>query len=260
MNEIETTNLPNDDHIQHSDEGFTFDWFKLIIGAAICYFWLYSSWTFLIALAVVVIIHELGHVTAGKLFGCIIEEMQVFLLSFVSYKPKQVAGGSSWRNIKWSLGTLPLGGFTVFANRQNHDMDEAEVTVLDKDETTASPYIDDKPAWQQLLINAGGVLFNFATFLILYFSLSFLPSGWHNICVAIMILSLALAVLNILPVYPLDGGAIIFSCYEMITGRKPSPQFVKICGIIGFIIIIVFFWIFPNWIDSFLERVFELFF
>ncbi len=258
MNEIENNNPINNP--QRSDEGFTFNWVKLIIGVAICYFGLFENWTFLLALAIVVIIHELGHVVSGKLFGCFIEEMQVFLLCFVSYKPKKVSSGKSWRNIKWSLGTLPLGGFTSFKTRPAHEMGDSNGFELAKDQIAASPYIDDKPAWQRLIINLGGVMFNFITFLILYFVLPFLPFGWSDLCQYIMVLSLILAILNIIPVYPLDGGAIIFSLYEMVTGKKPSQRFVNICGIIGFVFIIVFFWIFPGWINKLLGPIFDLFF
>ena len=231
MNEID--NLPNGSEVKGNGEGLTINWVQLFIGAAICYFWFYENWISMLALAIVVIIHELGHVIAGKSFGCRIKEMQVFLLCFVSYQPKQIAGGGWWRDITWSLGSLPLGGFTVFDTNLNN-----------------------KPAWQRLLISAGGVLLNFATFLTLYLALPFLPIGWEDAIWPVMSLSLILGVLNILPVYPLDGGSIIFACYEMATGKKPSQQFVNICGSIGFILIILFFWIFPEWIHGLLGRVF----
>lgn len=223
-NEID--NLPDG---KESKEGLTFHPFKLITGVVISFFLLYEDWELLLSFAIVFFLHELGHVIVGKSFGCVIEEMQVFLLSFVSYKPKYDNDSSSWKNIKWSLGTLPLGGFTTFKTLS----------------------IESKTAWQRLLIFAGGIKFNFATFFILYFFTSYLPSGWYDICNKIMIVSLVAAVLNILPIFPLDGGRILFSCYEMITGKKPASWFVSICGIIGFIFIIIFFWIFPEWIHDF---------
>ena len=116
-----TSNLDNHPGVelgQDNDHGLTINWVQLFIGAAICYFWFYQSWTSMLALAIVVIIHELGHVIAGKSYGCDIQEMQVFLLCFVSYKPRKVAGGGWWRAITWSLGSLPLGGFTVFDAQQ----------------------------------------------------------------------------------------------------------------------------------------------
>lgn len=232
MNEID--NRPAKGKPQPNDEGLTINWVYLFIGAAICYFWFYENWPTMLSLALVVIIHELGHVIAGKSFGCVIKEMQVFLLCFVSYKPRRVAGGSWWRDITWSLGSLPLGGFTVFDPILLHY----------------------KPAWQRLVISAGGVLLNFATFLIIYFTLPFVPPSCETACWSVMSLSLILGVLNILPIYPLDGGSIIFACYEMVTGNRPSPQFVNICGSIGFILIILFFWIFPEYVHGLLERVF----
>ena len=253
MEDNNIQNLP-DEQLQdrHGDSGFTFHWLQLLIGAGICYYWFYQSWTSMLELALVVIIHELGHVVAGRIFGCRIDEMQVFLLCFASYKPKPKRG-SWWRNITWSLGTLPLGGFTVFKSRPDDDQPDNPAHVA------ASPYITDKPAWQRLLISAGGVLFNFATFLIIYLLFHF-PIGWSQILWRVMSMSLILAVLNILPVYPLDGGAIIFACYEMVTGRKPSQQFVTACGAVGFILIVLFFWVFPSWVHQMIDYVYGMFF
>lgn len=232
-------------------EGFTFNTAQFIIGLVLCFIWFNSGWSYMLYLTLVVIIHELGHVIVGKSFGCVITEMQVFLLAFVSYKPKVRPGSSSWRNITWSLGMLPLGGFTVFKTRGHHEWPHA---------SASSPYLSDKPAWQRLLVSAGGVAFNFATFLLLYILSPHLPAAWSTICWPIMSLSLIFAVLNILPVYPLDGGAIIFAIYEIITGKKPPQKFVNICGIVGFVLIVLFFWVFPQWIHGIMDKVFDVFF
>ena len=53
------------------------------------------------------------------------------------------------------------------------------------------------------------------------------------------------ALLNLIPVYPLDGGQALFIAYEMVTGRAPSDEFRRIAGIVGSIFIIIFFWILP---------------
>ncbi|MBR5699324.1 MAG: site-2 protease family protein [Prevotella sp.] len=237
-----------------TEEGFSFNMLNLVLGVAVC-MWMTSGsslftddWTFYLYLCVAVVIHELGHVVMGKSFGCHIKEMQVFFLPFISYKPKRVAGGSSWRDIKWSLGTLPLGGVTVFKSRGSYADGDVD------------GYIEDKPAWQRLLISAAGVLFNLATFLILYYVLPLLSYEWFSLLRPLAVLSLLLAVLNILPVYPLDGGSIVFALYEIVTGKKPSPAFTKVSGWIGFAFIVLFFWVFPEWLDGLLDRVFRLFF
>ncbi|MBR5083965.1 MAG: site-2 protease family protein [Prevotella sp.] len=126
--------------------------------------------------------------------------------------------------------------------------------------SAASPYIDDKPAWQRLLISAAGVLCNIATFLILYFILPHISSESTNFLWPLIAWSLILAIINILPIYPLDGGAIVFALYEIITGKKPSPTFTNVCGWIGFIFIILFFWVFPEWLGGIIERVFDMLF
>ena len=43
--------------------------------------------------------------------------------------------------------------------------------------------------------------------------------------------------MNLLPIPALDGGHIVFTIYEMITGRKPSDTFLYVTQIIGMILI-----------------------
>lgn len=256
MNEHRTNSLPWGNHPGNEPkDGFTFNWLNLFLGAAICYMMtngaITDDWTFYLYLGIAVVIHELGHVIMGKSFGCSIKEMQVFLLPFVSYKPKHLSDGNSWRSIKWSLGTIPLGGVTMFRSRQS---------IYEGYSGNVSPFIEDKAAWQRMLISAAGVLFNIATFLILYVALPFVSAEWQDIFRPLAGISLLLAVLNILPVYPLDGGAIVFAIYEMITGRKPSPAVTKACGWIGFVFIVLFFWVFPEWLGGIIDAVLKLFF
>ncbi len=243
-------------------EGLTFNWTSLFVGLAFFFFMFHDTnifsgdWSFLLYLFAAVIIHEMGHVIFGRLFGCEIKEMQVFFFPFASYKPRQTTEGSSWRNVKWSLGALPLGGATVFKSRASDAGGTGEKPSAGYAEApAASPYIEDKAAWQRLLISAAGVLFNLATFLILYLALPYLSAGSYHFFSPLAILSLILAILNILPIYPLDGGAIVFALYEIITGRKPSPEFTRICSWIGFAVIILLFWVFPQWINGLLESI-----
>jgi regulator of sigma E protease len=50
-------------------------------------------------------------------------------------------------------------------------------------------------------------------------------------------LSIMLAVMNLLPIPALDGGHIVFTLYEIITGRKPSDNFLYVTQIIGMLLI-----------------------
>ena len=52
-------------------------------------------------------------------------------------------------------------------------------------------------------------------------------------------LSIMLAVINILPIPALDGGHIIFTLYEMITGKKPSDKFLGYAQALGMILLLM---------------------
>jgi len=61
---------------------------------------------------------------------------------------------------------------------------------------------------------------------------------WYSFWQITALLSIMLAVLNILPIPALDGGHMVFILYEMITRRTPSQKFMETAQIIGFLIII----------------------
>ena len=67
------------------------------------------------------------------------------------------------------------------------------------------------------------------------------PSAWdwYSFLSIIALLSIMLGVMNLLPIPALDGGHILFTLYEMITGRKPSDNFLYITRIIGMILVVV---------------------
>ena len=66
------------------------------------------------------------------------------------------------------------------------------------------------------------------------------PSAWNwfGFLSIIAMLSIMLAVMNLLPIPALDGGHIVFTLYEMITGRKPSDRFLMVTQMIGMVLII----------------------
>jgi regulator of sigma E protease len=49
--------------------------------------------------------------------------------------------------------------------------------------------------------------------------------------------SIVLAFMNLLPIPALDGGHVIFTLYEMITGRKPSEKFLEYAQIVGMVLL-----------------------
>lgn len=52
-------------------------------------------------------------------------------------------------------------------------------------------------------------------------------------------LSLILAFMNFLPIPGLDGGHVVFTLYEMLTGRKPNEKFLEVATTIGLVFLLL---------------------
>ena len=46
-----------------------------------------------------------------------------------------------------------------------------------------------------------------------------------------------LGVMNLLPIPGLDGGHILFTLYEIVSGRKPGQKFLVVAQLIGMVLI-----------------------
>ncbi len=60
------------------------------------------------------------------------------------------------------------------------------------------------------------------------------PNGWNITA----FFSIVLAFMNLLPIPALDGGHVLFTLIEMITGRKPSDKFLEYAQIAGMIFLV----------------------
>jgi regulator of sigma E protease len=81
---------------------------------------------------------------------------------------------------------------------------------------------------------------------------SVFPNTWNwfafwNITALI---SVMLAVMNLLPIPVLDGGHVLFALYEIITRRKPSEKFLEVAQTIGFALLMLLL-IYANGSDIF---------
>lgn len=131
----------------------------------------------ILALSTLVLVHELGHFTFSKIFGIRVDK---FFLFFDAGGVKMLSTRTGWFSrifpkareweTEYGIGWLPLGGYCKVAGMIDESMDTGH---LDKE---PQPWeFRTKPAWQRLLVMAGGVLFNFIFAIMIYISLL---AGW----------------------------------------------------------------------------------
>ncbi len=61
---------------------------------------------------------------------------------------------------------------------------------------------------------------------------------WENFWRITAFFSIVLAFMNLLPIPALDGGHVLFTLVEMVTGRKPSEKFLEYAQIVGMVILL----------------------
>ena len=81
---------------------------------------------------------------------------------------------------------------------------------------------------------------------------SIFPSTWsaESFWNITAFLSIMLGFMNLLPIPALDGGHVVFTLWEMITGKKPSDKFLEYAQVTGFILLIALL-LFANGNDIF---------
>lgn len=117
-------------------------------------------------MGVVIVVHELGHYLAGRLFGVAVESFSVgFGKSLIERRDRF---GTRWR-VNW----IPLGGFVAFIDKKS--LEDAENPA----EAPEGIAFDDVGPWKKIVISLAGPFANFvlAAFI---FSLSI---GVHGIAV-----------------------------------------------------------------------------
>lgn len=114
---------------------------------------------FMLAISILVVLHEGGHFFFAKLFKVRVEKFYLFfdpLFHLFEIKPKN-------SETAYGIGWIPLGGYCKIAGMIDESFDKEQM------KQPAQPWeYRSKPAWQRLLIIIGGVLVNFILALILY--------------------------------------------------------------------------------------------
>jgi regulator of sigma E protease len=157
----------------------------------------------MLALALLVLIHELGHFSFARLFKVRVDKFYLFFnwkISLLRFKKingkwkvkffaknlpyetvsfdkngKKIAvpvdvetlPEDDWRrypeNTEWGLGWIPLGGYCKIGGM----LDESHDPNVEKVRNEKWAY-ESQPVWQRMLIDAGGVIFNFVSAIIIF--------------------------------------------------------------------------------------------
>lgn len=154
----------------------------------------------ILALSLLVIVHEFGHYIFARIFGIRVEKFFLFFnprLSLLRYipaegrleigtwmdkeeKPHPLASFKvgraygpgekvpAWKQTIYGIGWLPLGGYCAIAGMVDETQDASKLSATPQDWEFRT-----KPAWQRLLVMCGGVIFNFLLAIVIYIGITF---------------------------------------------------------------------------------------
>ena len=145
----------------------------------------------ILALAILIVVHEFGHFFFAKIFGIRVDK---FFLFFDAGGVKLFSTRTGWfarlfpKAAEWEteygIGWLPFGGYCKIAGMIDESMD------TDHLKTEPQPWeFRSKPAWKRLFVMAGGVLFNFIFAILVYSTIlniwgeNYLPNEGNRIYV-----------------------------------------------------------------------------
>ncbi len=111
----------------------------------------------LLALSILVILHEFGHYITARKFGCRVEKFFLFFDWPFAIVKKKIG------DTIYGIGVLPLGGYVKIAGMIDESMDKEQM------KQAPQPWeFRSKPAWQRLIIMLGGIIMNVLTAFVIY--------------------------------------------------------------------------------------------
>lgn len=124
---------------------------------------LITAFQFILALSILITLHEFGHYWAARAFGIRIEK---FFLFFDAWNIKLFSFKKG--DTEYGMGWLPLGGYVKIAGMMDESLDTEQM------KSEPQPWeFRSKPAWQRLIVMVGGVTVNLILGIILMVSLTY---------------------------------------------------------------------------------------
>lgn len=151
----------------------------------------------ILALVILVSVHEFGHYIFARIFGVKVNRFYLFFnpyFSILRYDPMKgtldifarngkpgaftlrvgkehapkADGRPTWRDTVYGLGWVPLGGYCDIAGMVDETKDASQLAAEPQ-----SWELRSKPAWQRLCVMVAGVVFNFVLAIIIYTGIAF---------------------------------------------------------------------------------------
>jgi len=111
----------------------------------------------LLALSILIILHEFGHYITAKWFKCRVEKFFLFFDPWFALVKKKIG------DTVYGIGWLPLGGYVKISGMIDESMDKEAMKQPPKEWEFRS-----KPAWQRLIIMLGGIIMNVLVAFVIY--------------------------------------------------------------------------------------------
>lgn len=111
----------------------------------------------LLALSLLVVLHEFGHFITARWFKCRVEKFFLFFDPWFALVKKKVG------DTVYGIGWLPLGGYVKISGMIDESMDKEAMKLPPQEWEFRS-----KPAWQRLIVMLGGVIMNILTAFVIY--------------------------------------------------------------------------------------------
>jgi regulator of sigma E protease len=111
----------------------------------------------LLALSILIILHEFGHYITARWFKCRVEKFFLFFDPWFALVKKKVG------DTVYGIGWLPLGGYVKISGMIDESMDKEAMKLPPKEWEFRS-----KPAWQRLIIMLGGIIMNVLVAFVIY--------------------------------------------------------------------------------------------
>ena len=190
---------------------------------------------FLMTLYVIIIVHEFGHYIMGKKYGYTMPEFAIGL-------GPRIMQVFSYAGTRFVLRWIPIGG---------------AVTIEERDPADEHPSMLRRLLWRDIAVYAAGSLANLVSVVVvavLY------HVWWHNAVQGsawqyavedrldmFYVMSVILAVINWLPIPPLDGGRMLLAFIEIVRNRRITisiKETVLLWGSLGVFIYIIYDWLY----------------